>query len=716
MTDTAPTTKLKLASEAGGNRNRKLLSGILASCLLTCLVFAVIELRYPFFFTSDDNADWYASEYTYVIRTILSGKFPMYSFTQFCGQRFFANGQSGVLNPFVYLAALLSRLFFSDYHAIIDVLALLMMVTGTAGAYLLLERLGACHGAAIAGAVAWNINTYNVWVGNSWILVITTTGILPFIFYGSIRLCSKPSVGNYLWAILPKVFLFYNGHPQFFFYAALFDCLYAGMYVFLGSGKGRFKALLKTIGRYVIVYIAVVILVLPQLIPQYQMIGLTSQGQALSFEDFTIESDSLMMGIFWPFLYLDTKVFAIDPFFGYPLLIFACAGIYLPATILTAEKEKILRHKKLLFNMFAAFPAMIIAFLSNYSESFQHLLHKLPIINRFHFLHRNILYLTALAVIFASLSCTLFWRYYCENRKDGKKITVRSARIAGIVFVLLEVINMTLVFVLQPQRSRGPVYRVEEGYSTEYASLFSEGRYLCVGYGLDPSADSNGKEDLAHCLRYNLASYYGISNISGYYGVYTNDGIGKNRTFFKKVIRFTGDIWHHYPGFIDEMRSQSVCWYIVNPARRDKFEPLFKENGFTKVREDEYGIVYFDPECEPLAFDEQGKKVSLEQGEVNNLKLNTDESFKGGTITLNYSFDSNFKCFIDGKETPITDDSANWQMKISCPQGAHEIEIRYVDRAFTASLAVAGAFVILSVAVIAVFKYSEKRRTSGKVS
>ena len=714
MTDTVTgkeAVRLKLADKT--EKKKKLLFGVLMSCLITCLIFAAIELKYPFYFTSDDNADWYTSEYAYVIRAILGGKFPLYSFYQFCGQRLFANGQSGVLNPYIYVAALLSKVFFGDLHAIIDFLALLMMLTGAAGAYLLLERLGACQAAAITGAVAWNFNTYNIWVGNSWILVIMTTGVLPFIFYGSLRFCDKPDFAGCLWAVLPKVFLFYIGHPQFFFYAALYDCLFIGMYVFLKSEGSRALSLFKIIGKYFLIYIAVVILILPQLVPLYKMIGLTRQAGALAFDDFTVESDSLLLAAVWPFTLPKYRIHAIDPYIGYPLILCVTAGLYTLPFIFTSKKDKIFKHKALLFNMTAVLPACIIAFLSNYSEAFQHVLHALPLVNRFHYLHRNNLYLTSLSVIFAAMACTLLWRLWCDSRKDKKTVSSSFARTAGIIFVLLEAVNMALLFTLVHQWGRGPLYKVEEGYSTEYASKFKEDRYVCCGFKFDVMKDDYVKRDLAHCLRYNLASYYGINNVSGYFGVYTNDSIGLDLRFFDVIQRFTGDLWDPYPGFVEEMRSQSVRWYIVKPSAADKFVPLLEEKGMTKVSEDEYGIIYRDPDCEPLAFDEKGQKVTLEQGDVNYLKLNTDGSFGGGTITLNYSYDVNLHCFIDGNETPITPDDDNWQMKITCPQGPHEILIRYIDKDLTACLIVTGSFVILSVAIFFIFKHSNKRN-SGK--
>ncbi|MBE7069036.1 MAG: class I SAM-dependent methyltransferase [Ruminococcaceae bacterium] len=704
--------RLKLADKS--ERRRKLLFGVLVSCLLTCLVFAAIEFRYPYFFTTDDNADWYTSEYAYVIRTVLRGEFPLYSFTQFCGQRLFANGQCGVLNPFIYIAGLMSHLLFGDYRAIIEFLAILMMIAGAIGAYLLLERLGACQAAAIAGAVAWNFNAYNIWVGNSWILVIMTTGVLPFIYYGSLRFCEKPSFANCLWAILPKVFLFYIGHPQFFFYAALYDCLFIGSYVFLKNKGTRVASFFKIVGQYVLIYIAVVILILPQLVPLYKLIGMTSQKGALDFKEFAIESDSLLMGAVWPFTVTKYRIHAVDPFIGYPLILCVIGGLYTLPFLLTSKKEKLLKHKDLMLNMAAVVPGCIIAFLSNYSEAFQHVLYALPFINRFHYLHRNNLYLTSLSVIFAAMACTFLWRTWFVSGEDKKPVSASASRIAGTVFVLLEAVNMALLFSMMQQWSRGPMYKLEDGYDFEYTSMFKEDRYVCLGYKFNVMQDEYIKRDIAHCLRYNMASYYGISNVSGYYGVYTTDTLGRKLTFFKKVQRFTGDIWNPYDGFVEEMRGQSVRWYVVNPGAAEDFVPFLEDEGMTKVHEDAYGIVYRDPDSEPLAFDSKGNKISLEQGDVNYLKLNTGSDFTGGTITLNYSSDSNLHCFIDGNEVPITADDDYWQMTIECPAGAHEIYIRYIDREFTACLIVTGAFVILSVALFLIFKHSIKRNEPGK--
>lgn len=705
------TSHKKLQATVSGNSKKTLFWGVVVSIILTCLIFAVIEIKYPFYFSTDDNADWYASEYASVIRVILSGKFPMYSFSQFTGQRCFANGQSGVLNPVMYLAAALSYLVFRDLRATVECLALLMMILGSAGAFVLLKRLGAGPAIAVAGALAWNFNGYNVWVGASWILVILTTGVLPYIFYGSLRLCDKPSFCNYLWAIIPKVFLFYIGHPQFFFYAALYDCVFAGMYTLVKNKEDRIKRTLKLIGRYVLIYIAVIILVLPQLVPQFQMVNLTRHGGALSFEDFNNESNGVLIGMIWPYIYKAMWNEAIDPYIGYPLTIFLFVGFSLPLLPFTTERESVLKHKPLLLNILACVPCALLAGMSSYSLLFKHLLYRIPVINRFHFLHRNNIYLTAMLIIFTCLTCTFCCRLFKDMKGYGKKIGKKTSRILGVIFVLLEAFSLAFVFTSMPQWSRGQIYDVKEGYDTEYASKVSDMRYLCVGYDLYFSKEE--KQNLSHSLRYNLSSYYGINNISGYYGVYTSVGLGENLNLFENIMDYSGDLTYPYPHMVGELRGLSVRWYVINPARRELFEKLMKVYGIEKVYEDEYGIIYRDDKCEPLAYDSEGRKVDLEQSEVNDLKLRTDDGFKGGTITLNYTYDKNFHCFIDGKETSITDDTGNLQMMIECPEGAHDILIRYIDNDFTACCIITGTFVVLSAAAYAVYRLKNKKKIAG---
>ena len=696
------------------NNKKAVFWGVVISIVLTCLIFAAIEIKYPFFFSTDDNADWYASEYASVIRVVLSGKFPMYSFSQFTGQRYFANGQSGVMNPVMYLAAALSYLVFRDLHATIEFLALLMMVLGSAGAFVLLKRLGASQAIAVAGALAWNFNGYNVWVGASWILVILTTGVLPYIFYGSIRLCDKPCFSNYLWAIIPKAFLFYIGHPQFFFYAALYDCIFAGMYTLVTSKEGRIKRTLKLIGRYVLIYIAVVILVLPQLVPEYRMISLTRHGGALSFEDFNNESNGILIGMVWPFIYKTMRNEAIDPYIGWPLTVFLFIGFSLPLMPFTSEKERVLKHKSLLLNILATVPVILIAGLSSYSLLFKRFLYNIPVINRFHFPHRNNLYMTAMLIVFTCLTCTFFYRLFKNesSSEKKKKKNEMSARILGTAFVLVEALNLAFIFMYMPQWSRGQLYHAEEGYNTEFASQVSDMRYIAVGYDMYYSRTE--KQNLSHSLRYNLSSYYGINNISGYYGVYTSVGLGKNLNLFQNLMEYSGDLTYPYPHMVQELRGQSVHWYVINPARRELFEELMRVYKNEKVFENEYAIIYRDDKCEPLAYDADGRKVDLEQSEVNDLKLKTDGSFKGGTITLNYTYDQNLHCFIDGQETPLTDDSGNLQMMFECPAGAHDILVTYIDNEFTACCIITGSFVLLSAAAYIVYRCVNKRKVAGE--
>ena len=91
--------------------------------LISAIFFAVIEIRFPYFFLNDDNADSYLCVYKHSVRSVLSGEFPFYNFHQFCGSRFFGTGQTGSLNPLVYLSAFISTIIFGHFDATIDIMA-----------------------------------------------------------------------------------------------------------------------------------------------------------------------------------------------------------------------------------------------------------------------------------------------------------------------------------------------------------------------------------------------------------------------------------------------------------------------------------------------------------------------------------------------------------------------------------------------------------------
>ena len=336
--------------------------------LLCCtIVFIVIEIKYPFFFLRDDNADSFIADYMYGIRCMSEGKFPFYCFNEFGGQRFFAAGQTGLLNPLVIFSADLSLLVCGKPDLLIDILAYISIILGCTGSFFLIKKLGCSDLSAIVGSIAWVFNAYNIWEGTSWLIVVYTTSVFPFFLLTSLILLEKNSIRNYFFAIIPRVYLFYLGHPQFFIFASVFDCIFTGVLCLL-MNKQRWHKLLTLIRDYLFVYVSTTFLVLPLLIPEYQYTLLTNgYDSARTYENLLLEMDFEKPAFYFPFLYTEeTYKLFYPPFIGFLLMSFLFAGLLLLFFLHLKKPEG--KLKKLEITMFATVPCIVLSYLILFSR------------------------------------------------------------------------------------------------------------------------------------------------------------------------------------------------------------------------------------------------------------------------------------------------------------------------------------------------------------
>ena len=546
--------------------------------LLCCtLIFIAIEIRYPYFFLRDDNADSYLPEYMYGINCISEGKFPLYCFNTYCGQRFYAIGQTGIFNPLLYFAVCASRLICGKPDMMMDILAFMSILIGCSGAYFLLKRLGCSDLPAIIGAIAWNFNCYNIWTGTSWMIIIYTTSVFPFILLTSLLLLEKPSILNIILAVIPRVYLFYLGHPQFFIYAAIFDCIFIGLLCLFRNGADRWKKLLSLIKDYVIVYVSTTFLSLPLLVPQYEYTLLSySNGEAGSYEEITNEM-WLDKGTFYcPFLYTDENTcFFYPPFIGYLLFAFMILGFVLLIFILKKESK----HRALGFTMAAAIPGIAIGYLLLFNPEALRVVSYIPILNRFHYYHRMNVFFTAFMIIFAALSMTATGKLLSVKCKKLLEDSPNLPDLIKYVVIVIEVACFGFLYTMTPQMGRGPLYDKSELYDYEFASQFTGGRYMAVGYVANVNTINSATYDLSENMNYNLAKLYRVDNVSGYAGVLNYYDVINYNDVFYHMYSIVGSVFEYYPGMVEQMREQSVCWYIINPETRDIFEPVFQQYG-----------------------------------------------------------------------------------------------------------------------------------------
>lgn len=670
--------------------------------LLGCsLIFLAIELKYPFFFLRDDNADSYISVYVYAIRCLSEGKFPFFCFNTMGGERFFATGQTGIFNPLIYFSYTLSTLLCGHPDMMIEIIVYLSILIGCTGAFFLLKRLGCSDLSAIIGSIAWNFNCYNIWEGSSWLVVIFTTSVFPFFLLTSLLVFEKKNILSLVLAVIPRVYLVYLGHPQFFIFAALFDCIFIGVFCLLKTKNGKLHSLLILIKDYVIIYISTTFLSLPLLIPEYLFTQLTyGYSAAKQYDNLLVEMWYELPAFFVPYLYTEESCsFFFPPFVGYLLTAMFAIGFFLLIFLFTQKSLAGFKSHRTV--MIAVLPCVVLSYLLLFSYESIRVLALIPILNRFQYLHRICVFFSAFEVIFACVSMSIV-EALCKKRFKTRDSISSFVKYAVIV---LELMGFSFLFTYVPHLGRGPYFDTSRLYDYDFAEQFNTGRYVTAGFEVNDLTFNMKKVNLSENLDYNLAKYYGINNVSGYYYYLNNYDVLNYNECFYHMFGIKGSMFEYYPSMIEQMREQSVCWYIIGIDRRDQYEPHFKNYGLQFVKETEYSVIYYDPYAQPFAYDINKNEVNLVQ-DVNSLYLKTDSSFPGGKVTLNYAYDPNLVCYVDGVPTLITNEQRNWQFHIECSPGEHEIVVRYEDHIFETCCIITGEFIVL--AGLAIFLKSQK--------
>lgn len=362
--------------------------------------------------------------------------------------------------------------------------------------------------------------------------------------------------------------------------------------------------------------------------------------------------------------------------------------------------------------MLSAFPCLILGFLLLFFHDIYRLIILIPILNRFQYYHRITIFYSAFKVIAACLSLTVISDLLKHKLKHAVNFTTSFFNIIKTSLVCLITLSYILLYTCTPHIGRGVLFDTSKIYSEEFAQQFSEGRYVTIGFHFDSNQINKKYFDLSENISYNLNKLYNINNVSGYiYDVISKDVIANE--CFNHMHYFSGSIFEVYPGFVEQMREQSVCWYIVNPKGYDVLKEYFEEYNIEFVKDTGFSVILYDSYAQPYAYDSNEDKIDLLQ-DVNSLTLNTNSDFAGGDITLNYTYDPNFRCYIDGTSSSITNDPKHWQFKINCEPGEHEIIIRYEDPAFNACCFFSAAYISLSISGIIIYKALKKAKQSNQ--
>lgn len=698
---------------------------IILITVISVIIFAAMEMAHPFYFLQDDNGDFYLCMYRHTLRAFSEGEFPLFNFYSNSGVPFFENGQNGALNPFVYISGGLSFLFLGCADATVDIMALLFILLGSIFFYYLLWFFGAGRLSCCMGAVAWGFNSFNIFCGSNWIIIVMTSGCLPLMMLVTLMAAKKPSIKMLVISALPRVLLFYCGHPQFFVYAAFFEFLLLVLYL-IGMGKSG-RALASAVAEYFASYIPVVLWCLPLLVPMYLAMQASAiRGDTLAFDEFaklTCDPAAFILGMFFPFFYKDNVLYIDEngnpykgagdaPLFlqknyghmGYILAICFVIGLVIVLMNIvhrfSAEGRKgAVEKDRRLIVMEMVLPLFLLAILWACSENFNRLVYLIPYLNRFRWPFKLLLYAEFFALIFATMTLSLL------VDKVGRKIGKQNA--GRTLFVLLlsaETINFALMYALMPVRSLNVLNGSSKPYSDELAGFISDGRYMPVVFPLDFWDDEGYHRglDIAGTFAYGFPMYYGLHSRTSYHDQMESETTAAYNGCIEAGYSdsISGICQYLDENLIGNMRETGVNWYISSSDYRNMTEPVMAGFGIVPVYDDGRRVVYYDPEAMPLVYTSEsgdGGNIYIRGLEftesINELSTVTPDDFAGGTVTANFIYNRNFHAYVDGKEVPVIADEY-FRMSTEVPSGSHAVIWTYEDRCFNICICITAIFTI----------------------
>lgn len=698
----------------------KLFVDIAVTVLLCAVMLIAMEIRQPYFFLQDDNCDSYICQYAYSLRSVSQGEFPYYDFHQFGGMRFLDKGQTGQLNIFVYLAGALSELLLGHIGGVVDFSAAIYLILGAVGMlFLLQKRFKVKSAVSIIGAITWSFNSFSIYCGSNWMITLILTGCLPWIVLSTCYLMDNDELKALILAAIPKVFMFYGGHPQYFIYAIIFDYLFALSYLLFVTAKGsRLKALGKFTLKYFLSGLLILLWSLPLLVPMYEMmissVDRSSVFDWITFSEYTFPLKDLLTGMLYPLFQFDvTGVEVIDgvevptivcviailknmSYIGYLLLFTALFGLV--HLLFGRDKKNSLYSASNRKQLFAMIPPALIALFWGGTTWFNRIIFFIPILNRFRFPFKVIQFFLFFLIMFACVALNA----YVVSKKGNN--------ILPVVLIAVQCVNLTAVYLILPVRFFGVYTNSPVPYEEPWAEDLKDKRYVTVldhpdyfGVNLFDEDGNSAQRRIAYdttaVLSNNIATYFGFDNISGYEILNNRELYEANGDMLSWIDDVGGNIADVYDGMVEQMRDRAVSLYVTLPEYADYVERRLAPYGIVRWKEDDNRVIFYDAEAEPRAYysdsNEEFGEVQLDV-HVNYLEVTTPSDFEGGSVTVNYIHDSAFVATVDGQEMPITNCGNYSDMIVNgVDAGEHTIIFRFVDNSFRNCLIFSGIITVL---------------------
>ena len=630
--------------------------------LITILLifFLVLELKYPYYFFSDDNRTSHLPSFIHNYRAISNGEFPFFNFHQYLGLPYFSNFQSAVLYPFVYLSILLSTTIFGHYFFAIDILVIINLIIGSLGFYKLINILTKNKLCSFYGALIWTLSSFTIYGSTSWWVISGVSAYFPWMVFYGLKLYNKPNFKYLILLITARLLLFYIGHIEYFIYSIIFEFFTITLILLTLNSIKKFKVFMK---KYFLSYFWTIIYSLPILIPAwfhtansaFRNIRLTDLELRTNFYDLI----SWIQGLLYPFINDESlKNHFAKAYLSHIGYITVLLIIFCVIFIIFHKKSKNKTNIIILFFLFFISMLWSTGMLSG-------LIYYIPILNRFRWPFKLAIYNNFYLICISSFG--FYFSIRCLKRYNKK---IKISRFFGIILITLNIVNFYLLY---------NNFYISFNYKEHYDKIpleeplqkfLKNGRIFTLGKNKsDPYS--------ALSLGYNYATLFDLYHIAGYDVLVPINN-------YKSSLELIFDAFYLKENIpIQYLRFWGVKWYILNKG--DSLDPLYAH--YVKILSD-YNIrifknepnrvIYKDNQALPLCYWEISKQSDniVYKTKTNSIILNTENS-QDKFLIINFLHNDFFKAFLNKKsKIPIMKTEIS-QMKIFVPKGSNEIEIKY---------------------------------------
>ncbi len=636
------------------------------------LILGLIEARHPYFFLQDDNRNFLLPHLVHNWRAIRSHEIAEFNFFQYCGAPALANAQSQSLYPPSYAATALSFLLFSHPFASIDFLVAFHLLLGAVGACFCFRELRLSDASAAWAAGAAVLNSFAIYVGNSWPGASAAAAYLPWTLVFALRFAQGRK-----WAatglVLSNLLWFLNGYLNLLLYGLVFEAVFFLFAVHrLRVPRGRAVLALAANGT------VAALLAGPLLLPQlYQVAHSALRASRMPYEMFSAAAYTpqlWLLGLVRPFSELPVAslsgaVFDIErhsayaSHVSYPIAAAAVLGLFL---LWRGRLGGTARPGSLL----AA--CAFVSFLASWGVLCP-VLYRLPLFDRMRWPFKW-QFLTAFFL--AGLAGWTLDRILANLAPSRK--TLRLVILAGVFLATLA--NFAALYAGMPIRafrlSAAPLPAPEP-----LADSLSSGRIVTVDYpfySLDAPAS----------LGFSQPTLFALQGFGGYdpLVLQRNDQIALHLNHLSS-LSCQQAIDH-----LEHLRRWAVAYYVVNPAAPDCGANLLSK-GFTLLHQDSRRRIFRDEKAAPFVSWESG----LADGIRCHLGINaldcrvTDAADR--RIRLRFAAHEFFSLHAQGRVIPFDRDRD--QIVFRLPAGVPSFELRYRDPLFAAGWKIALATLLV---------------------